>query len=188
MAKSSDNIILKGAFGTIGDMLTLTRKRSGQLILGKKRRASRSAPTDAQLEVQQRFKLGIQYAKAVLLDPVKKAFYAALAGPDQSAYNIALKDAVKPPEVISINTENYTGAIGGSILVRAVDSVKVARVRVNIRTATDENVEQGEAILQANGIDWLYISTAVNAALEETVITATAIDTPGNEAMKEVVM
>ncbi|TWW00635.1 hypothetical protein [Chitinophaga pinensis] len=120
-----------------------------------------------------------------MLDPVRKAFYAALAGPDQSAYNIALKDAVKSPEVISINTENYTGAIGGRIFIRAVDNVKVVRVRVSIRTAADDPVEQGEAVLQANGLDWLYTTTAVNATLAETVIRATAIDTPGNEGMKK---
>lgn len=188
MAKSTDNIVLKGASGTIADMLTLTKKRSGAIILGKKRGASSVPPTNPQLEGRRRFKLSIQYAKAAILDPVMKAAYQALAGPDQSAFNMAFKDAFKPPVVESITTNSYQGAVGGTLLVRALDDFKVAAVTVSIRTAAGAIVEEGNAVLQSNTMDWLYTATAANAALAGTVITAIAVDTPGNETPKEVVL
>lgn len=188
MAKSTDNILLKEASGTIADMLTLTKKRSGAIILGKKRRASSVPPSEEQLEIQRRFKRAMQYAKAAIKDPVVKAAYQAVAGPDQSAYNMALKDAFKPPVVESIKTNSYQGEVGDNLLIRALDDFKVTAVKVSIRTAAGAIVEQGDAVLQSNGLDWLYTATAVNGAVAGTVITAIAVDTPGNETPKEVVL
>lgn len=188
MAKSTDNILLRGASGTIADMLTLTKKRSGAIILGKKRGTSAVPASEAQLNIQRRFKRSIQYAKAAILDPIVKAAYEAFAGPDQSAYNMALRDAFKPPVVESVTTEAYKGVVGDTILIRALDDFKVAAVKISIRTAAGAIVEQGNAVLQPNALDWLYTATAENAALAGTVITATAVDTPGNETPKEVVL
>ncbi|QHS61055.1 hypothetical protein [Chitinophaga agri] len=186
MAKSTDNILLKGASGTIADMLTLTKRRSGNIILGKKRRRSNIPPTDAQIEVQQRFKKSILYAKAVLRDPVKKAMYEKAAGPDQSAYNMAMRDAFKLPVVESIDTTKYLGGIGDVITVRAYDDFKLVSVKVSIRTAAGAVIEAGDAILQDNGLDWTYTATVDNAAAPGSVITAIATDTPGNQMPREV--
>jgi len=188
MAKATDNILLKGASGTIGDTLTITRKSSGSVILGKKRKASSTGPTAAQLEVQRRFKVGIQYAKSAMKDPATKAVYAAVAGPDQSAFNMALRDATKSPVVESINTADYQGTIGDTIVVRALDDFKVVNVKVSIRTAAGAIVEEGDALPQENGLDWVYTAIADNAALAGSVITAIAIDTPGNQTPKEAIV
>ncbi|SDF01644.1 hypothetical protein [Chitinophaga filiformis] len=187
MAKST-NFVLKDASGTIADMLTLTKRRSGAIILGKKRGESSIPPSELQLDVQRKFKRAMQYAKAAILDPVVKAAYQAFAGPDQSAYNMAVKDFFKPPVVESITTKSYHGEVGDTLLIRALDDFKVTAVTVSIRTAAGAIVEEGNAVLQSNALDWLYTATAENAALAGTVITATAVDTPGNETPKEVVL
>lgn len=188
MAKTTDNILLRGASGTIADMLTLTKKRSGAIILGKKRGSSSVPPSETQLEGRRRFKRSIQYAKAAILDPVTKAAYQAFAGPDQSAFNMAFRDAFKPPVVEKITADSYKGVVGDTILIGALDDFKVTAVKVSIRTAAGAIVEQGNAVLQPNALDWLYTATAENAALAGTVITAIAVDTPGNETPKEVVL
>jgi len=186
MAKSIDNILLKEASGTIGGLITLTRKASGAIVMGKKRRASSAEPTPAQLDAQRRFKVAIQYAKTAIKDPVKKAGYQTAAGPDQSAFNMAFKDAAKPPVIESIDTADYQGAIGDAIVVRALDDFKVVNVKVSIRTAAGVAVETGDAIAHENGLDWTYTATAENAALAGSVVTAVAFDTPGNQTPKEV--
>lgn len=188
MAKSTDNIVLKGASGTIADMLTLTKRRSGAIILGKKRSAAKVPPTEQQLAIRRNFKRSIQYAKNAILDPIVKATYQALAGPDQSAFNMALKDAFKPPVVEKITTYNYTGKAGDTILISAFDDFKVVVVKVTIRTAAGAMVEQGNAVLQPNALDWLYTATAENTDLPGTVITAVAVDTPGNETAMDAVL
>ncbi|MBW8688171.1 hypothetical protein [Chitinophaga rhizophila] len=188
MAQSTDNVLLKGASGTIGDQITITRRKSGKTIMGKKRRSSDLPPTDKQLVIQQRFKAAIQYAKAVLADPVKKAMYAAFAGPDQSAYNMAMRDAFKAPVVDSIDTTNYQGRTGNPVIIQASDDFKVTTVKVIIRTNAGAVIEEGEATLQDNGLDWLYTATVNNASLTGSVITAVAVDTPGNETSRERVL
>ncbi|WPQ63396.1 hypothetical protein SIO70_00780 [Chitinophaga sancti] len=187
MAKS-ENIILKEASGSVGKMLTITKKRSGTTLLGKHRGASKVPPTEKQQEVQSRFKMAIVYAKAVMQDPDLKGQYEAAAKKDQSAYNLAVRDAYKAPEISSITTHLYTGAIGSKITVRAIDDFKVASVRVKITTAAGVVIEQGDAVLQGNGLDWVYTATALNDELQGSIIAASALDLPANETVLEVMM
>lgn len=187
MAKS-DNLILKDSSGSLGKMVTITRKRSGTILLGKHRGESTTPPTEKQLEVQNRFKNAIVYGKAVMNNPELKAQYEAAAKKDQSAYNVAVRDAFKPPEITGINTGLYTGEIGSKITVRAIDDFKVASVRVKITNAAGAVVEQGEAVQQSNGLDWVYVVTVVNDEVQGSRIVASAADLPANEAVLDVVM
>jgi hypothetical protein len=186
MAKS-DNLILKEASGSVGKMLTITKKKSGTIQLGKHRGASTTPPTDKQKEVQSKFKNAIVYGKAVMNDPDLKAMYQAAAKKDQSAYNLAVRDAFKAPEISSINTALYTGAIGSKITVRAIDDFKVASVRVKVTSAAGVVIEQGDAVLQNNGLDWLYTATVLNDVVQGGTIVASALDLPANETVLEVV-
>lgn len=184
MAKS-DNIILKDASGSLGKMLTITRKRSGTILLGKHRGESTTPPSEKQLEVQNRFKNAIVYGKAVMNDPELKAQYEKAAKKDQSAYNVAVRDAFKAPEIQWINTELYTGEIGCKITVRAIDDFKVAGVKVKITDAGGVVIEQGDAVQQSNGLDWVYTASVENGLAHGSRIEARAVDLPGNETMGE---
>ena len=185
MARSK-NIILKDSSGSIAKMLTITRRKSGNIQIGKHRGGSTKPPTEKQLEIQAKFKQAIIYGQAVLADPVLKAMYAAAAKGDQSAYNVAVRDASKAPEITRINTELYTGQPGSTITVRAVDDFKVASVKVAIYTATGDLLEQGDAVLQANGLDWLYTATVVNGMLAGCRVRGVAKDLPANETAFDV--
>lgn len=187
MAKSAA-MIWKSASGTVGKELTITTKRSGTVLIGKHRKASSVDPTEDQLKVQQRFKQGTIYAKAVMQNPDLKAQYQAAAKNDQSAYNVALRDAFKAPEINDVTTAGYTGAIGTTITVRATDDFKVAGVKVKITNAAGVLLEQGDAILLENGLDWLYTATVLNDAVQGSMITVSAKDLPGNETVKEIVL
>ncbi|SFW90575.1 hypothetical protein SAMN05661012_06638 [Chitinophaga sancti] len=187
MAKS-DNLILKDSSGSLGKMLTITRKRSGTILLGKHRGGSTTPPTEKQQEVQNRFKNAIVYGKAVMNDPELKAEYEKAAKKDQSAYNVAVRDAFKAPEIQGINTGLYTGEIGSKITVRAFDDFKVAGVRVKITNAGGVVLEQGDALQQSNGLDWLYTASVLNDGVQGSRVVASAVDLPGNETVMEVVI
>ena len=49
-------------------------------------------------------------------------------------------------------------------------------------------VEQGDAVQQTNGIDWLYTATAVNESTAGDRIEVRASDKPGNIAAAEKVL
>lgn len=187
MAKS-EAMVWKSASGTVGKELTITTKRSGTVLIGKHRRASSVDPTENQLEVQQKFKLASIYAKAVMLNPDLKAQYQTAARKDQSAYNLALRDAYKAPEITHVSTENYAGAIGDTITARAIDDFKVIGVTVKITSAAGILLESGDAVAQTNGLDWLYTTTVANDAVQGSTITVSAKDLPANEAVKVIAL
>ncbi|WP_343670096.1 hypothetical protein [Chitinophaga sp.] len=185
MAKS-DNLILKDGSGSIGKILTITRRKSGNIQVGKHRGASSVPSTEEQLKVQSKFKQSIIYGRAAMADPNLKALYAAAVKGDQSAYNVAVRDAFKAPEITKINTELYDGQVGSTITVRAVDDFKVASVKVSIYSAGGDVIEQGDAVLEANGLDWLYTATVANGAVAGGKVRAVAKDLPANETVMEV--
>lgn len=187
MAKS-DNLLLKESSGSIGKILTITQKKSGAMLLGKHRGSSSVAASDKQLEVQSKFKEGVIYAKAVMADPALKALYAAAVKGDQTAYNLAVRDAFKAPEITKMSTDLYTGLVGSTITVRAVDDFKVASVRVGIYSAAGNLIEQGDAVQQVNGLDWLYTATVVNDEVQGSKVRGIAKDLPANETVSEVVI
>lgn len=187
MAKS-DNLLLKESSGSMGKIMTITKKKSGTIQLGKHRGANSTPATEKQLGVQSKFKMAIVYGRAMLNDPALKAQYEAAARKDQSAFNVAVRDAFKAPEISNIDTDLYTGEVGSMITVRAIDDFKVAGVRVKITTAAGVVVEQGDAVIQSNGLDWLYTATTLNDDVQGSVVRASAKDLPANETVAEVVI
>ena len=146
MKSTRDNLFTDGARGSARNF-TITKRKSGQFVISARRGKSSVEPTPDQIEVRGKFKMGIIYGRKVMADPEKKALYAAGSGPDMSAYSTAVRDAVTPPRVVSINTSEYTGKPGEPILVRALDDFKVASLKVAIHSAAGELLEKGEAVL-----------------------------------------
>jgi hypothetical protein len=184
MAKTPNNMFMTGLSGTIGRQLTLTQK-AGDTIAGKKRGASKIPPTSDQLVIQERFTNAIQYAQAAILDPVKKALYTASAKRNQSAFNVAVKDAFNPPEIKSITTTNYHGQPGDIIVIHVQNATKLFNVHVSIYTQAGVLVEEGNAVLPVSERDWKYTATTQNPALLDSLVRVRATDLPGNETVKE---
>jgi len=82
------------------------------------------------------------------------------------------------PQVLEIETDNWTGEMGQTIRVKVQDDTFVAGVHVAIHDGNGDIVEQGQA-LQTDGLWWEYTTTAqVSGGLG--AVTATAKDLPGN--------
>lgn len=176
MALVKDNLLLQLVRGTLGDQLTIY-ERNGQIIMAKKRGPSKNKPTTRQLEARYKMKIAAAYAKVMLQDPELKAYYRSLAGPGQNAYNMAVKDAYKSPEVQQIRFEDTT------IVVTAKNEFRVAEVGVRVLDAAGVILESGHAVAGRNGVDWYYKAADLPVGGRVIVV---AVDLPGNETVREV--
>lgn len=120
-----------------------------------------------------------------MVDPDSKAEYAEKAAGGKTAYNVAVADFFSAPDIDEIDLSSYTGTVGDTIRVRATDDFKVTQVVVTIANADGSLVEEGEAVLQPNGLDWVYAATVDNPSLEGDRILVQAIDRPGNVTEQE---
>lgn len=187
MAHSTDNVILQGAHGTFAKQLVF-RQRFGQSILCKRPKKSNIPPTAAQIAIRERFQAATVYAKSVKANPDLLAMYQAAAKDGLTAYNIALADFFRAPDIRELDVSAYTGAIGNTIRVRAIDDFKVKAVQVSIFSTTNELLEEGAAIIATNGLDWIYTTTKENSTPAGCKIKVQASDLPGNATIKEQVI
>jgi hypothetical protein len=98
-----------------------------------------------------------------------------------TAYYVALADWFSGPKVLEINVDNWTGELGQTILVKARDNVKVARVYVVIRDAEERVLESGEAVQSEPGSRWWkYTTHSVIKMTPFPIVEAIAQDLAGN--------
>ena len=178
MAIVKDNILLKLVRGTLGKQLTIY-ERNGQIIMATKRGPSKKKPTQKQLEARLKMSIASARAQRALADPEVKAYYASLAGPGQNAYNIAVKDAYRSPEIQSIRLEEE------EVVVTAKNEFRVAEVEVTVVDADGVVKERGKAILAWNGVDWHYKATALPAGGKVIV---DVVSLPERQTVKELLL
>ena len=126
--------------------------------------------------------LATKYARSVKegTDQGIKDAYIAARRPRQNLFSRAAADFMSPPVVKKIVMDAYTGVIGSTITIRAVDDFRVTGVQVQIYAASGTLLEKGNAVQQTNGLDWTYTATLANATLTGSKINAIATDVPGN--------
>lgn len=178
MALVKDNLLLQAVTGSLGDEITIY-ERNGQIIIAKKRGPSKYPPTIKQLEARYKMKVAAAYAKVIIQDPEIKAYYKSLAGPGQNAYNMAVKDAYQSPEIQNIQFEDTT------VIVRAKNEFRVAEVSVRVLDAQGNLLERGKAVPARNGVDWHYKTDHLPPNGKVIIV---AVDLPGNETVKEVLL
>lgn len=179
MGKVIDNDFTKGSSGLTGNTFVF-RMRNGQTYITKRPKKRHKPFTEEELEQQSRFGDAIIYARAAIVDPEIKAIYASKAKGQQSAYNVATANFFDIPKVKLIDASLYDGSIGSKVQVKAIDRCKVAKVTVVIKDSSGAILEQGEAVAQANGLDWFYTATTLNGSPKGCTITATVFNLPGN--------
>jgi hypothetical protein len=188
MGQANDNVMMRQNKGMVGGQVVY-RVRGGKTIVSNapKKRLPGSATTD-QLGIQDLFRKAVRYAKKIKNNLFMKAQYQDKVTGGQTAYNLALSDAFKAPEVLSIDTSAYTGDAGQTITIEAADNFKVNTVKVVITGTPGTLIEQGEAVENEENANWTYITAQTNNNLAGTKITVTATDLPGNEGTLEVTL
>ncbi|WP_134090845.1 hypothetical protein [Olivibacter sp. XZL3] len=181
MAKSRNNVVMRGASGKVGNMLVFRQKAGNTIIADVPKIDPDRVPTDGQRTVQERFADAAFYAKRAISDPNLKERYQQKAKPGQTAYNVAFKDYMTDPEIRRVLTDRYVGAIGDEITIRVRDVLEVKQVHVDIVNGNGEAIEDGFAVATDDtATEWVYTATASNEALNGSAVTVTLVNTPGN--------
>lgn len=188
MAKQKNNIIMRSTRGMVGGQIVFKRRAGKSYVAAAPEVNENRQSTEAQLAIQQRFKSSTRYAQAAMLTPTLKEEYARTAKRNQSAFNVAFKDAFNKPEILGIIAHGYRGEAGNIIVVQAADDFKVNAVIVSIFNSANELIEEGPSAAQADGLSWYYTVTTPNSTIEGTKIVAKAIDIPENEGLMEVTL
>lgn len=189
MGSSNKNIGTEGLTGTVANFVFRHRKEDGKTIVSHAPGKRTGEPTDVQLEHQEKFQRAVIYGKAQMADPAKKAAYKEKAKSGESAYNVAVADYFNAPHIEDVDLSAYTGLLGSTITVRAVDDFKVIKLHVHIADSNGTKVEEGNAVqVDTDPLLWVYTATASNPSLIGDKIQVTAWDNPGNKGIKDVVL
>jgi hypothetical protein len=184
MSISKNNDVIHGMSGKFGDMIVF-RQRSGKTIASRAPGEVTGEPSANQQAHRQRFQRAILYGRTAIADPLVKQAYAAKAENGASAYNVAVADYFNAPDIVEVDTSGYTGQPGQRIHIKVVDDFEVTGVSVMIHNADGTLQEEGDAVQNANTVDWTYTATSVNGSLSGDKITITATDTPSNVSKEE---
>ncbi|MEO5980003.1 MAG: hypothetical protein ABIS36_23250 [Chryseolinea sp.] len=184
MSKIENNPLFKGVSGKLGDVIVIRQSQRGIVMANKPRKAK--TVTESQLARRSTFQDASHYALRQLAKPEARALYESRVNIyKNSAYLVAISDYLSLPKVQLIDTESYTGAVGQSINVKATDDFQVTTVSVVIKSASGVELERGQATLSIDLRDqWVYTTTAVNATLVGSTVTASATDLAGNTTSK----
>jgi hypothetical protein len=115
MSKVKFNKLIENLSGHVGDLIFY--EADGQNL-------SRAMPvitaerTEKQKANSGRFLAAQRYAAKALADAQLKAAYKAACRGHQNPRNLAIRDALRPPVVESINLDGYTGKPGEIVRVR----------------------------------------------------------------------
>jgi hypothetical protein len=188
MTKIKNNPLLKGASGMLGDVIVYRQLR-GEIVMCNRPR-KRDELTENQKLRKETFLRAVRYAKKQIADPITKAEYeAGITSKKFNAYTVALTDYLSAPSVDGIDVSRYTGAAGDTIAIKATDDFKVTSVHVAVYSASNELIEEGEAVLQPDtSDDWRYSAGTANATLTGTRVIVTVRDKPGNVTTEEKVL
>jgi hypothetical protein len=186
MGLVKENLLTKGFSGRIGDEIVF--RQVGNRTMFAKRPRKRTTLTPGQAAHQQQFQKAVYYAKSALLDPAVKAVYQSMANEAslRSAFNAAVTDYLKEPQIASVYTDNYSGEKGVVLFIATVDMFKIQNVIVTIKRADGTVIETGQAIRDQE--NWKYVTTQPNASVPGTKIIVQAKDRPGKQATLEKVL
>jgi hypothetical protein len=192
MAKIYHNTATHGMNGQVNQFVYYDRY--GKDIAAKP--GVRKAPFSAeQKNLQSRFKRGVAYATmCAATDPALMLAYKSKAQAGQTGHNIAIADYCNSPVIISVDISDAKLVAGGRknafrISAMVTDDFRVATVKIRIEDQNGKLVEKGDAVIQADGLNWIYTTRAYRPGASSTTtkkrVTITATDVPGNSVFEE---
>ena len=191
MASSNRNLLTHSYSGKIGDQFVFRNVGDQSVMAAKpkrRRRASKSETEQSQEAIRERFKKATIYAKSAMADPTLKAEYTSIPRGAVNPFRTAFMDKMKPPVLSELKLAGYDGQPGQLISVEAVDDVRVTWVKFALHAADGTKLEEGDAVLDVNGLQWNYTTQVVNPGLAGTRLTITASDLPKNVTLLEKVL
>jgi len=172
---------LTGNYSGIFGNEVLLKGRNGKVVLTVPVSRPARKSSASQLDAQDKFREAVQYARMVLQDPELAAIYHNRTPRKKSVYLKALSEYMTPLEDLQLDTSDYLGKPGDTIIVRGRDLSKVTRVSFLITSGNGLPVESGDGSLSQYKRQFQYTATALLATLGGTVIVAEACSLPGHK-------
>lgn len=185
MAKNVNNPFLEGFTGKTNGLIY--RRRGKNIHVYKAPLPSGKKPSSAQLENRLKFKKAVKYAAKVKRTPALRARYTKKMEPWQNIYNLAIKDFLKAPRILSFDTKNYKGQPGDKIFITPQDDFAVAKLTISIFDPNGNLVEKGKAFSE-RGVFWEYCATVHNEQWKGSTISMKVFDLPGNEGVADTIV
>jgi len=182
-------LIVQAINSALGQKLII-RNCKGNFIIAKPPTISANmVGTNAQNETRTRFSDAIAYARQALANPSLAKMYKKKATQKRSAFNLACRDFMKPPEVQRIDVDNYNGKAGTTITVKAKDDFEINGVEIRIFDVEGELLDQGFAKKDiVYNIRWVYTSQKDLVKIRSFKVQAIAWDHAGNTGELEITM
>jgi hypothetical protein len=187
MARSTNNVLTRNYSGKVAGQYVLRTRGNKSIIAGLPAKNERVASPKQEI-IRRKFALSVIYAKKALTNPELKAAYNAVTKGNQTSFNVALLDAFRAPEISNFRSEGFTGAAGQFLIVQAIDNFRVTRVSFGLYAPDGTLLEEGDAIMDENGYDWIYTTKSEIPSTAGTHIRISAEDIPKNRTLLEVVI
>src|ERR1700754_843042 len=115
MSNVSENLLVREARGNVGKQFVY-RKRGTKTHIVKMPKVNKNRlATEDEVKRRKLFSSAALYAKGAMLSPPLKKEYQKKTDGDNTAFNIAMRDYIKPPEVSFIDLDTYNGTVGSTI-------------------------------------------------------------------------
>lgn len=186
LTKVKGNLTFVKSSGKVGDQFVARKWKGKYVIAAVPQFPDNRGFSDAQRSQQYRFREAVSYGRAMLGVPEMMEIYEAEAdGKDLTAFNAAVRDYLRAPELLEVDLSGYNGMPGEEIRVKAIDDVLVRSVEVAI-VADDQVLEQGMASQDdLNSLLWVYTTTEINEHAS-FVVRVTVTDLPDNRTVGEI--
>ena len=182
MAKMKDNNATHGIRGKVNQLVY--SQRNGETVVSKP--PIRTAPySEAQQNIVSTFKQAVLYARSILQDAAIRLAYKKKTKRGQSAFNLAIADYFKAPVIVSVDLGQLANQIGSKIRAMVTDNFRVETVKVRIQKSNGALIEEGDAVLQADGLNWQYMTTTADANSAGNKVSIIATDLPGNSIAEQ---
>jgi hypothetical protein len=185
MGKLDPNTIIGIVQGKLGD-LVFVRMKNGKVYV--RHTPVREAPFTAGEEASKSdFKRAGEYVKASRQQPEQYAPYEAAARvTGKRACDLANADFRRAPAIQDIDLSGYSGRVGESIGIQAVDDFRVEAVLITLALLNGTLLEHGAAVLDKATLRWVYVTQVAVAGGQTVVVHVTATDRAGNTVTKTV--
>ena len=154
------------------------KTRSGKNLITRKP-SSEPSQSGQTISMQEEVRQAVNYAEFACDQPI---YQCKAVGTSNSAYNLAVADALGKPQILDIDIHCWTRKVGQTILIQAMDNFMVLSVRLVFRTG-EALLEEGEAEQsELDGLIWRYSLKTPVERKPGITLDAYAYDLPGNVA------
>jgi hypothetical protein len=153
------------------------KTQSGRNLIARKpvMNADRSSHKQS---MQEEVRRAVTYAEFACDQPI---YQCKALGTTNTAYNLAVADALGKPQILDIDLHGWTRKAGQTILIKASDNFLVLNVCLVIRKG-ETILEQGKAEQsELDGLIWKYMLQTPLERKPGLTLEAFAYDLPGNE-------